>query len=176
MIKVFLFVILCLHLSSVSSRTFPNETEQETLNRVAVKTDTIFKGRILRTKTIYDGVVYSDGEKSIAGVLEVEVLKIYRGKLQKNDKRILCIWTWQIPGATINFPVGEEDIFFGVRAKNDVILIPDSYGFSLDKIEKESRLYKALKLKTDIFKDLFSSRASEKKLIRNACYEPVKWE
>ena len=48
--KVCIFAILCLYLGSSSSRTFPNETEQETLNRVSVDSDTIFKGRILRIK------------------------------------------------------------------------------------------------------------------------------
>jgi len=174
--KTILFVILSFYLSLAIARTRPHETEQEVLNRVAVKTDTIFKGRVLRTKTIPNGVVYFDGESSNAAIIEVEILEVYRGKLHQNNKQILCTWSWQRPDPAISFPKGEDQIFFGVTGENGVILIPNLYGYFLLEVENESRLYKALKLKTNIFKDLFSSGNSENKLIRNACYEPVKWE
>jgi hypothetical protein len=173
--KAIFFAVLCLYLSSVNSRTFPKETEQETLNRVAVDTDTIFKGRILRKTTVHDGIVYADGDSFIVAIMEVEVLKVYRGKIHKNDKQIMCTWTWHSPEVTeIGYSNDQELLFFGIRENPNLILIPDSYGYIMDSIEKESRLYKALKLKHKIFKKLFIN-VSGLKPIRNVCYEPVTW-
>ncbi|WP_157198249.1 hypothetical protein [Methylomonas sp. DH-1] len=174
--KTILFVILSSYLSVAIARTRPHETEQEVLNRVAVKTDTIFKGRVLRTKTIPNGIVYSDGDNSNAAVIEVEILEVYRGNLHQNNKQVLCTWTSQRPDPAISFPKGEDQMFFGVMGESGVILIPNLYGYFLLEVENESRLYKALKLKTEISKDLFLSENPENKLIRNACYEPIKWE
>ena len=173
MFKVLLTAVLCLYLSSINSRTFPKETEQETLNRVSASTDTIFKGRILRKQIIDEGIVYPDGDNFIAAIIEVEVLKVYRGEIKKNDKQTIC--TWSSPEATgLGYKIDQELFFFGVRGNNNLVLIPDSYGYIMNGIEKESRLLTALKLKPNIFKNLFKT-TSGLNPVRNVCYEPITW-
>lgn len=91
MVKLILFGLLLVNLILVQARTHPNESEQEVLNRVAVDTDTIFRGRVLREKAIKDGLVFADGDTLSIGIMEVEVQKVYRGQVLKNDKLLLCM-------------------------------------------------------------------------------------
>jgi hypothetical protein len=176
MVRLILLGLLFLNWSLVQAK-HPYETEQEILNRVAVETDTIFIGRILRVKTVKDGLVYANGDIFSIGITEEEVLKVYRGKIYKGEKVLVCTWF-----DDLEYPfrpsIGIESLMFGIKVDNKV-LIPSTYGYIRGwGIEKEPKIYKALKLKRKKIKDksdILATYSSGSKVIRNACNEPIVW-
>jgi hypothetical protein len=176
MTRLILFGLLFLNIYPVQAK-HPYESEQEVFNRVAIETDTIFIGRVLRVKTIKDGLVYANGGTLSIGITEEEVLKVYRGKIYKGDKLLVCTW---FDGLEYPFgpSIGVESLMFGIKVDNKV-LIPSTYGYIRGwGIEKELNIYKALKLKRKKIKgktNLFATYFSDSKILRNACNEPVNW-
>ncbi|MBT9096603.1 hypothetical protein KFZ76_02610 [Methylovulum psychrotolerans] len=169
-IKLSLLGLLCLNLPLAQAK-HPYESEQEVFNRVAIETDTIFVGRVLKVKAIKDGLVYANGDTLSIGIMEEEVLKVYRGKIHKGDKLLVCTW---FDGFEYAFgpSIGNEAIIFGIKVNNKV-LIPSLYGYVRGRPENETTIYKALKLKrkkinakADVFMTYF-----EGKIIGNACNE-----
>lgn len=175
MVRLILFGLLFLNLSLVQAK-FPYESEQAVLNRVAIETDTTFVGRVLRKKTINDGLVYANGDTLSIGILEVEVLKVYRGDIRKNEKLLVCTW-FDGYEYSFGFTSGQESIYFGIKVDNTV-LIPSTHDYIRGwEIEKEPLINKALKLKRKRIKDKANLFATYffSKIIRNACNEPVTW-
>lgn len=174
MVKLFLFALLLVNSILVQARTHPNESDQEVLNRVAVDADTIFRGRVLREKAITNGLVFADGDTLSIGIMEVEVLKVYRGHILKNDKLLLCTWFLDYE-ATFDNSNLHDSIFFGIKVDNSRVLIPDTYGYIRRGEEKEQNIYKALKLKHKKHSNPFSEVFSNNKIMRNPCIEPITW-
>jgi hypothetical protein len=175
MVKQILFWLLFLNLNLVQAKQ-AYESEQEVFNRVAIETDTVFIGRVLRVKTIKGGLVYANGDTLPIGITEEEVLKVYRGKIAKGDKLLVCTWFNEI-----EYPfgpsIGNESIIFGIKVDNRVLL-PSLYGYTRGVPEKESSIYKALKLKRKNIKDktnILATYFSDSKITHNACNEPVTW-
>ncbi|POZ49556.1 hypothetical protein [Methylovulum psychrotolerans] len=169
-IKLSLLGLLCLNLPLAQAK-HPYESEQEVFNRVAIEMDTIFVGRVLKVKTIKDGLVYANGDTLSIGIMEEEVLKVYRGEIHKGDKLFVCTW---FDGFEYAFgpSIGNEAIIFGIKINNKV-LVPSLYGYFRRVPENEATIYKALKLKrkkinakADVFMTYF-----EGKIIGNACNE-----
>jgi len=63
---------------------------------------------------INDGLVYANGDTLPIGIMEQEVLKVYRGKISKGDKVLVCTWFDHA-----DFPfgpsIGTEGVIFGVK-------------------------------------------------------------
>jgi len=174
MVKLFLFVLLLVNSMLIQARTHPNESGQEVLNRVAVDADTIFRGRVLREKAIKNGLVFADGDTLSIGIMEVEVLKVYRGNILKNDKLLLCTWFLDYEAAFDNSNL-HDSIFFGIKIDNNKVLIPDTYGYIWGAEENEQNIYKALKLKHKKHSNPFSEVFSNTKITSNSCIGPIKW-
>jgi hypothetical protein len=175
MVKLIFFGLLFLNLNLVYAK-LANLPEQEVYNRVAIETDTVFIGRVLRVKTINDGLVYANGDTLPIGIMEQEVLKVYRGKISKGDKLLVC--TWFDNG---DFPFGPsfgtEAIVFGIKVDKKVLL-PSILRYFSGVPKKESIIYKAIKLKQKNIKDksnVLATYFSKSKATRNACNEPVTW-
>ena len=77
---------------NISHARQPNESEQERLNRIAEKSDTIFTARVLRENKIKEGLIYESGDVFDIVVIEAEVLKVYRGNIEKNEVIKICTW------------------------------------------------------------------------------------
>jgi len=176
-VKLILFGLLFLNLTLVEAKHI-YESDQEMFNRVAVETDTVFIGRVLRVKTIKDGLTYANGDTFSIGIAEEEILKVFRGKINKGDKLSVCTWFDEIEypfGPTI----GKEEINFGIKVDNRIIM-PMSYGYiqGIPSNQKdEFRVYEALKLKRKKFKDKTNVLTTyiDGKIVHNACNEPVIW-
>lgn len=174
MVRLIFLVLFLINFTPAQAK-YPKENEQDVFNRAAVRTDTIFIGRVLRVKTIKDGLVYANGDKLSIGITEDEVLKVYRGNIIKGDKILVCTWF-----DDIEYPfgpsIGTESILFGIKIDNR-ILIPMTYGYIRSIPEKETTIFKALKLKKkNIDKsNIFATYIEERKITRNACNEPITW-
>jgi hypothetical protein len=175
MVRLILLWLLFLSPNFVQAK-HPYESEQAILNRVAIDTDTIFTGRVLRKKEFDNGLVYADGNTWSIGILEVEILKVYRGNIRKNNTQLLC--TWFLGGERpFGFSIDQELIFFGLKIDNNRVLIPDTYGYIRGVEEKESAIYKALKLKKKIKhkSNPFSEVFSDSEIVKNPCSESIDW-
>jgi hypothetical protein len=173
--KIF-FMILCFLISSNAHSKYPYESLQHAINRVVKQTDTIFVGRILEKREINRGLVIGRGEKYI-GMLEVEVIKTYRGQVRKNEKRLVCTW-FDKTEHEFNFRIGQELIFFGIDTKLNIQL-PSTYGYIRDSGSVENELSKALKLRSKPIKDrnlIFEIVEPDDNVTRNACNEPDAWQ
>jgi hypothetical protein len=175
MVRLILFGLLFLSLNLVHAKQ-AYKPEQEILNRVAIETDTVFIGRVLRVKTIKDGLVYANGDTLPIGITEEEVLKVYRGKVAKGDKLLVCTWydEFEYPFGP---SIGNESLIFGIKVDNRVLL-PSLYGYIRGVPKIELRIYKALKLKQKKIKDKTNILATyffDSKITRNACNEPITW-
>jgi hypothetical protein len=175
MVKLILFGLLFLNLNLVYAK-LANLPEQEVYNRVAIETDTVFIGRVLRVKAINDGLVYANGDTLPIGIMEQEVLKVYRGKISKGDKLLVCTWfdNGDFPFGPL---IGTEAIVFGIKLDKKILLPRVSRYFS-GVPKNESIIYKALKLKRKHIAngdDVLATYVINSKLTRNACNEPVTW-
>jgi hypothetical protein len=175
MVKLLLFGVLFLNLNLCFAK-LANVPDQEIYNRVAAETDTAFIGRVLRVKIINDGLVYENGNTLPIGIMEQEVLKVYRGKISKGDKVLVCTWFDHA-----DFPfgpsIGTEGIIFGIKVDNRVLL-PAILRYFNGVPKNESIIYKALKIKQKYIADRVDVLATyfvNSKLTRNACNEPVTW-
>jgi hypothetical protein len=175
MVKLLLLGVLFLNLNPVYAK-LANVPEQEFYNRVAIETDTAFIGRVIRVKIINDGLVYANGDTLPIGIMEQEVLKVYRGKISKGDKVLVCTWFDHA-----DFPfgpsIGTEGVIFGIKV-DDRVLLPAILRYFSGVPKNESVIYKALKLKQkfiDRRNDVLATYVINSKLTRNACNEPVTW-
>ena len=177
MVKIIFFGLLLFFFSN-SMATITMIPEQNRLNRVAKKTDTIFVGRILRQMVIKDGLVYEDGDSYSLAILEFEVLKTYRGKETNDKKQIVC--TWFSDSAEFDFDpsvgLGEEFLIFGIQA-GSIVQLPEISSYIRRVPKDKSKIYRALKLKQKKIKDKndILTAFSYSKVIRNACNESIVW-
>jgi len=175
MVKLILFGLLFINLNLVHAK-LADEPDQEVFNRVAIETDTVFIGQALRIKVINDGLVYANGDTLPIVIMEEEVLKVYRGKIAKGDKLLVCTWFNEFE-YTFEPAIGNQSIIFGIKVDNRVLL-PSLYGYTRGVPEKESVIYKALKLNRKKNKDIYNiltTYFTDSKIVRNACNESVTW-
>ena len=154
---------------------YPYESLQDVMNRVVTQTDTIFVGKIIEKKEIEQGLIVDKWSKYI-GFLKVEVIKIYRGNVKKNEKRLVCTW-FDKTEHEFNFELGQEFTFFGIDTGLNIQL-PSTYGYIRRATGIEKELSKALKLPRNLIKDrnlLFEIVDKGDNVIRNACNEPDAW-
>jgi hypothetical protein len=175
MVKLIFWGLLLLNLNLVYAK-LANLPEQEIYSRLAIETDTVFIGRVLRVKTINDGLVYTNGDTLPIGIMEQEVLKVYRGKISKGDKLLVCTWfdNGYFPFGPL---IGTEALVFGVKIDKKVLL-PRVSGYFSGVPKNESIIYKAIRLKRKpIAKGdgVLATYIINNKLTRNACNEPVTW-
>ncbi|MDT4331883.1 hypothetical protein ACQE3E_22000 [Methylomonas sp. MED-D] len=171
-----LIFIVFLLLSSNAYSKYPIESFQNVMNRVVTQSDTIFIGKVLNEKTIEKGLVVGLGTKQI-GILEVEVIKKYKGHVVKNEKRLVCTW-FDNTEHLFNFKIGQELTFFGIDTGLNIQL-PSTYGYIRSSSGIEKELSKSLKLRSKPNKDrnmIFEIVDSDSKVTRNACNEPDAWE
>jgi hypothetical protein len=178
MAKIISFGLLLFFFSSPMARLSNNVSEQDILNSVAEETDTIFVGRVLRQMEIKDGLVYDSGDSMPLAILEVEVLKTYRGKETNDNKQVVCTWFGGNSEFYFNPSVGlgREHLFFGILV-GSMVQLPSIHLYSIGVPEDESLIYKALKKKRKKIKDKSNILTTfyDGKVIRNACNEPVVW-
>ena len=176
MAKIISFGLLLFFFSSSMAKP-NNESEQETLNRLAKETDTIFVGRALKEMVIKDGLVYDNGDSFSLVISELQVLKNYRGKKTIDKKQLICFWYTET-GEFAFYPtvmIGRDLLIFGFQVGSTVQL-PLNYQYIRGIPKDESRIYKALRLKQKNIKDksnIFSTFYPNNKIIRNACNEPI---
>lgn len=174
MVRFLLFFFLACNVHLAQAK-HPKESQQQILNRVSENTDTIFIGRKLRAMSIKDGLVYADGDTYPIGIIEVEVLKVYRGKININDKLLLCMRYFEYEASFDNSNL-HDSLFFGLQVANNIVLIPDTYGYTMKIPENISILQKALGLKRkNLNIDPYEEVFSKNKIVRNACKEPMTW-
>lgn len=167
--------VLCFLLSGNVYSKYLYESLQEAINRAVKQSDTVFVGKILEKREIYRGLVVGTGAKHI-GMLEVEIIKKYRGKVTENEKRLVCTW-FDRTEHDFNFRIGQELIFFGVDTGLNIQL-PSTYGYIRDSNGIEKELSKALKLRSRPIKDrnfIFEIVDPGDNVTRNACNEPNAW-
>jgi len=172
--KIILIVFLFLITNNAYSK-YPNESFQHVMNRVVTQTDIIFIGKILNKKEIERGLIVGNGTKFI-GILEVKVLRKYRGHVRKNEKRLVCTW-FDNTEHMFNFKVGQELTFFGVDTGLNIQL-PSTYGYIRNSTGIKKELSNALKLRSKPNKDrnlIFEIVDSGDNVTRNACNEPDAW-
>lgn len=157
---------------TIANAKHPNMSEQETLNSVSVYTDTIFLGTGLMEKKIKEGMIYENGEKVDIIVMKIKILKVYRGKIHKDDIVQVCTWYDEGEhdfGTSINNPL----IYFGNK-KYKVVFVPSYYGYIRGITTDESKLYKSLKLRRKkIDRENLFGLPINSKIIRNLCMEPL---
>ena len=150
---------------------------QERLNWAAKRSNTIFIGRVLEQKTIKGGFVANGGIYG-TGIVKVEVLKVYRGKLVKGEQRLVCSWFDEIEN-TFGFDDGSEALFFGVDT-GVTIQLPTFFGYVRSSTGNKKELARALKLPSLVTKDPdLIPRLSSGIILdldRNACNEADVWE
>ncbi|MBT9096735.1 hypothetical protein KFZ76_03280 [Methylovulum psychrotolerans] len=150
------------------------EPQQDALNRMAIQVDTILTGRVLRKMVVNQGLVYANGNSIPLEIVEVEVLKTYRGKRPNDKKQLICTW---IGSGEFAFdpPLGRELLIFGIQVGSLVQVPMIRYIRGIP--ENESEIYKVLKLKRKVNnkRNVFSTFAYDRKVIRNACNKPVVW-
>jgi hypothetical protein len=175
MVKIIFFGLLLFFFgSSIAKQS--SESQQEILNRVAKEADTIFVGRVLRKMEINQGLVYANGNTISLGILEMEVLKTYRGKEANDKKQLVCTW-FGSGEFTFDPPIGRELLIFGIQV-GSIVQIPMIQGYIRGIPEDESQIFRALRLKQKKIKDksnIFATFYSDSKVIRNACNEPIVW-
>ncbi|MCQ8106424.1 hypothetical protein NP590_20160 [Methylomonas sp. SURF-2] len=175
MIKIFLMV-LCFLISGNAHSKYPYESLQHAVNRAVKQTDTVFVGRILEKREIDRGLIVGTGAKHI-GMLEVEVIKKYRGRVIENEKRLVCTW-FDRTEHDFNFRIGQELIFFGIDTGLNIQL-PSTYRYIRASTGIEKELSKALKLRSKPIKDwnlIFEIVEASDNVTRNACNEPDAWQ
>lgn len=171
-------IIIALFLFLLSTIVFSKpiyESTQNLMNDAAVKTDTIFKGRVIKKKKIEDGLVLTDSFLNI-GILKVEILKVYRGKNKKNKQRFVCTW-FDGKEHTFDFVIGKEFTFFGVDTELNIQL-PGIYGFVFSSTVTNNELSKALKFKNKPITDrstIFELFEPSDQILKNACNDPNAW-
>lgn len=172
--KIFLFVLLCI-ISAQAFSKYPYESLQHIMNRIVENSDTIFVGKILQKKEIERGLIVGSRSKNI-GILEVEIIKKYRGNIKNKEKRLVCTWIDDAEHV-FNFNVGQELMFFGINT-GLTIQLPSTYGYIMEPMETEKALFKALKnkrQKTTDTKPFFETVHSGDTINKNACNEAVNW-
>lgn len=175
MIKIFL-TVLCVLTSGNAHSKYPYESLQHAVNRAVKQTDTVFVGRILEKREIDRGLIVGAGAKHI-GMLEVEIIKKYRGQVIENEKRLVCTW-FDRTEHDFNFRIGQELIFFGIDTGLNIQL-PSTYGYIRASTGIEKELSKALKLRSKPIKDrnlIFEIVELSDNVTRNACNEPDAWQ
>lgn len=178
MAKILCFGLLLFFFSSSMARLSNNVSEQDILNSVAKETDTIFVGRVLRQMEIKDGLVYDSGDSMSLAILELEVLKTYRGKKTSDKKQVVCTWFGGY-GEYYFDPsvgIGREYLIFGIQV-GSIVQLPEIFRYIRGVHKDESMIYKALKLNKKEIKDKGNILATfyDGKVIRNACNEPIVW-
>lgn len=171
-IIVVFFVLISFNVYSKPIRL----STQQLINRAAVHTDTIFVGRVLEKKEIEGGFILDKGSMPI-GILKVEVLTVFRGKIVKNEQRLVCTW-FDRREHEFNFTIGREFTFFGIDTGLNIQL-PSVNGFIFDSTGMDKEFSKALKLRSKPIKDrnlIFEIVESGDNVTRNACNEPDAWE
>ena len=150
---------------------------QDSLNGAAVDTTTIFIGRVLEERTIEGRVIGIRSGRSI-GIVKVEILKVYRGKLVKGEQRLVCSWFNGMENP-FGFDDGRKLLFFGIDT-GVTIQLPMFYGYVFRSTDAGKALARALKLPFRVTKDpdliqrLPSGDVLDIK--SNACNEADVWE
>ena len=150
---------------------------QDSLNWAAKCSNTIFIGRVLEERTIEGRVIGIRSGRSI-GIVKVEILKVYRGKLVKGEQRLVCSWFDEIEN-TFGFDDGREALFFGVDT-GVTIQLPTFFGYVRSSTGNKKELARALKLPSLVTKDPDLIPRLPSGIIldldRNACNEADVWE
>jgi hypothetical protein len=131
---------------NISHARQPNESEQERLNRIAEKSDTIFTARVLRENRIKEGLIYESGDVFDIVVIEAEVLKVYRGNIEKNEVIKICTWYGINPEYEYDTLVDSKLLILGIMVDN-VVFLPGLYGHISGIPDNELKISRALKLK-----------------------------
>lgn len=154
----------------------PYYSMQQLINRVVENSNTVFIGKIIDKKEINDGLIL-DNYKVPIGFLKIEVLRVFKGKIKKNQQSLICTW-FDRKEHEFNFSTEKELIFFGVD-NGLYILLPSTFGYVFDPVKIDNELTKALKLRSKPIKDpnlIFEIVDSSDHVTRNACNEPDPWE
>jgi hypothetical protein len=170
-----LLTVLCFLISGNAHSKHSYESLQHAVNHAVKQTDTVFVGKILEKREIDRGLVIGAGAKHI-GMLEVEVVKKYRGRVIANEKCLVCTW-FDRTEHDFNFRIGQELIFFGIDAGLNIQL-PSTHGYIRASTSIEKELSKALKLRSKPIKNrnlIFEIVEPSDNVTRNACNESDAW-
>lgn len=131
-------------------------------------------------KKIDNGFITSSGESLSVVILQVEVVKVFRGNIKPGEKHLIC--TWFYPGdPEFDFYYngdGDEITVLGTQTPF-TIQLPKLIDYFIGGFNRESVIRKGLKLPTNFIKDksrIFKTFSkADDKVIRNACDEPGAW-
>lgn len=144
------------------------------------ESDTIFFAKTDGYKKIDNGFITSSGESLSVVILQVEVVKVFRGNIKPGEKHLIC--TWFYPGdPEFDFYYsgdGDEITVLGTQTPF-TIQLPKLIDYFIGSFSYESVIRKGLKLPTKFIKDksrVFKTFSkTDDKIIRNACSEPIAW-
>lgn len=147
---------------------------------IVPESDTIFFAKTDGYKKIDNGFITSSGESLSVVILQVEVVKVFRGNIKPGEKHLIC--TWFYPGdPEFDFYYngdGDEITVLGTQTPF-TIQLPQLHYYFIGGFSYESEIKKWLNLPKKVIKDksrVFKTFSkADDKIIRNACNEPDAW-
>ncbi|TAK64342.1 hypothetical protein [Methylobacter sp.] len=178
--KYALIVLLLFLATTLSAHADINRFLYIVKNAVIPMSDVIFLGKLAGYKTIENGFVTTSGENLSVAVIQVEVVKVLRGKIQPGEKQLVCSWFVQGNNADLGFNYGndgDEITVLGVETTNSIQL-PHFHYHWIGGFRYELEIMKWLKLPQKPIKDkerIFKTLSDNYEVVRNACNEPNLW-
>lgn len=141
------------------------------------ESDTIFFAKTDGYKKIDNGFITSSGESLSVVIIQVEVVKVFRGNIKPGEKHLIC--TWFYPGdPEFDFYYngdGDEITVLGTKTPF-TIQLPKLLNYFIGSFSYEAVIRKGLKLPKKFIKDksrVFKTFSkTDDKIIRNVCNEP----